>query len=218
VRCKRLLYLSCLALAAGGIGAAPAAGASTVIWHMNEPTGSTVMLDANGKHPGAIHNVRLGAPGLAGLAYEFPGSSWVDVPSAPDLNPGAAPFTVTISLNATRTPVNPDWDLVRKGVGTTAGGNFKVEYQPTGQATCGIKGTLRTVEITAGPPLNDGQWHTVKCVKTASAVRLVVDGQATTRSVAVGSVSNGAKLFVASHTGTSEFFRGRLDELSMVIG
>ena len=41
-----------------------------------------------------------------------------------------------------------------------------MEYQPSGQASCGFNGSSGYSEMTAGPAINDGQWHTVQCVKT----------------------------------------------------
>jgi hypothetical protein len=152
-----------------------------------------------------------------GTAYLFSGTAFVSVPSAPDLNPGAANITITIQLNSTSVPATPDWDLIRKGLFTTDGGEFKVEYQPTGQATCGFAGSGGTRELTAGPALNDGAWHTVQCTKTATSIGLVVDGQPFSMPGAVGSISNDAALVVGARPG-SEFFQGRLDEASVRIG
>jgi hypothetical protein len=186
------------------------------LWHMDETSGA-VMHDAVGGHDGTLTGVALGMPGFAGTAFGFSGAGTVSVPSAADLNPGTANITVTIHLNTTSVPATPDWDLMRKGVFTSVGGEFKVEYQPSGQASCGFLGSSATNELIAGPALNDGAWHTVQCAKTATSIRLVVDGQAFTQAGAVGSISNDAPLVIGSHPG-SEFFRGSLDEASVAIG
>jgi hypothetical protein len=186
------------------------------LWHMDETTG-TVMHDAAGSHNGTLQNVALAQPGFAGLAYGFTGSSTVLVPSAADLNAGAKTLTVTIHLKATAVPATPDWDLIRKGVFTTAGGEFKVEYQPSGQGTCGFNTSTNYAELTAGPALNDGQWHTVQCVKTATNIQLIVDGAKFTKTASLGTISNTVQVVVGSHPG-SEFFRGSLDEASIQIG
>jgi len=183
---------------------------------MDETTG-TVMHDAAGSHNGTLQNVALGQPGFAGLAYGFTGSSTVLVPSAADLDAGARNLTVTIHLKATSVPATPDWDLIRKGLFTTAGGEFKVEYQPSGQGTCGFNTSTNYAELTAGPALNDGQWHTVQCVKTATNIQLIVDGAKFTKTASLGTISNTAQLVVGSHGG-AEFFRGSLDEASVEIG
>ena len=151
--------------------------ASTLVarWKMDETSG-TVMRDSVAGHDGSLHSVVVGRPGFKGTAYGFTGSSYVAVPSAGDLNPGSANITISMHLKATSVPTLPDWDLIRKGLFETSGGEFKMEYQPSGQASCGFKGSAGYSELIAGPALNNGQWHVVRCVKTSSAIRLVVDG------------------------------------------
>jgi hypothetical protein len=194
----------------------PPATGVVALWHMDETTG-TVMHDAVGGHDGTLSAVTPGVPGFAGTAFGFAGAGFVSVPSAAALNPGAADLTVTIHLNTTSAPATPDWDIIRKGLFTTVGGEFKVEYQPTGQASCGFAGSAGSSEIIAGPALNDGAWHTVQCVKTATAIRLVVDGQTFSQAATVGSISNDAPVVVGARPG-SEFFRGSLDEASIRTG
>ena len=145
------------------------------LWHMDETTG-TVMARRGGEPQRHAAERRARQPGFAGLAYGFTGSSTVLVPSAADLNAGAKTLTVDDPPEGDGVPATPDWDLIRKGVFTTAGGEFKVEYQPSGQGTCGFNTSTNYAELTAGPALNDGQWHTVQCVKTATNIQLIVDG------------------------------------------
>jgi hypothetical protein len=184
---------------------------------MDETTGTT-MHDSVGTHNGTLQNVALGAPGFSGKAYTMNGtSSTVLVPNATDLNAGSKTLTVTIMMKATAVPATPDWDLIRKGVFTTAGGEFKVEYQPSGQGTCGFNTSTNYAELTAGPALNDGQWHTVQCVKTATNIQLIVDGAKFTKTASLGTISNTVQVVVGSHPG-AEFFRGLLDEASIQIG
>jgi hypothetical protein len=201
------------------VAAAPANPAGLVaLWHMDEPAGSTVMRDSVGTHNGTLQNVQPGQPGgFSGLAYKFAGSSQVLVPNAADLNAGAAKLTVTIHMKATAVPATPDWDLIRKGVFTSAGGEFKVEYQPSGQATCGFNTSTNYAELTAGPALNNGQWHTVQCVKTSTGIQLVVDGQTFSKAASLGTISNTVQVVVGAHP-NSEFFQGLLDEASIQIG
>lgn len=181
-----------------------------------DETSGTVMRDAVGGHDGTLDNVQLGVAGFAGTAYGFT-RSFVSVPSAPALNAGSADITITIHLKATAVPATPDWDIIRKGLFTTVGGEWKVEYQPTGQASCGFVGSAGSRELIAGPALNDGAWHTVQCTKTATGIRLVVDGQTFSMAGAVGTISNDAPVVVGARPG-SEFFQGSLDEASIRIG
>jgi hypothetical protein len=188
------------------------------LWHMNETSGTT-MSDSVGSHTGTLHSVTLGvSPGFTGTAFGFNGtSSYVSVPSASDLNPGSANLTVTIHLKTTKVPASPDWDLIRKGLYTTAGGEYKMEWQPTGQASCGFKGSGGYAELQAGPAINDGQWHTVQCQKTSSAIKVIVDGAAFSKAANIGTTANTDAVPIGARPG-SEFFNGSLDEASIQVG
>jgi hypothetical protein len=200
----------------GGLASSAFAAPTTVaLWHMDEISGNR-MLDSARSHHGTLHNVQLMQPGYSLFAYGFTGSSYVTVPTASDLNPGSANINVTIHLKTTQLPKS-DWDVIRKGVYTTAGGEFKMEYQYTGQASCGFKGSARYSELIAGPKLNNGRWHTVQCVKTSSAIKLIVDGQTYSKSVTIGSISNKVDIAIGSRPGV-QYFKGVLDEASIQIG
>jgi hypothetical protein len=188
------------------------------LWHMDETSG-TVMVDATGNGDnGAIHSTTLGLPGFTGTAYGFNGSSsYVSVASASDLNPGSSNLTMTIHVKTTSTPATPDWDLFRKGLYTTTGGEYKMEYQPSGQASCGFKGSSNYGELIAGRAINDGQWHTVQCVKTSTAIKVVIDGVAFSKTVTIGSTANTDSVPIGARPG-SEYFKGSLDEASLQIG
>jgi hypothetical protein len=69
----------------------------------------------------------------------------------------------------------------------------------------------------AGPALNDGRWHTVQCVKTSSAITLIVDGQSFSQSATVGTIANTDSLVIGARPG-SDYFQGSLDEASIQIG
>ena len=93
-----------------------------------------------------------------------------------------------------------------------------MEYQPSGQASCGFKGSCGYSEMMAGPAINDGQWHTVQCVKTATAIKVVV-GRGGDHEVrrSIGTIANTDAVPIGARPG-SEFFKGSLDEASIQIG
>ena len=67
------------------------------------------------------------------------------------------------------------------------------------------------------PALNDGNWHTVTCVKTSSDIEIIVDGQTFATAVAVGPISNTAPVIIGSHPG-ADWYQGSLDEANISIG
>ncbi len=198
---------------------ARAAGARTSTWHMDETSGST-MVDSTGKHPGKLTKaVALGAagdPAFPGKGYHFNGTSAkVTIPNATDLNPGTGEVHISFSLRTTSVPAKPDFDLFRKG--TFGQQQFKVELQPKGQVSCSFTGSSGSAFIQGGPDVHDGKWHSVRCEKFSSSVKLTVDGKTFKSTKKVGSISNTADMIVASH-GAGEFFPGDLDELTYTLG
>jgi hypothetical protein len=201
------------------VGTSSGQPALAALWHMNETSGTT-MFDAVGSDNGTDYHIQLGVPGFSGTAYGFNGSSsYVSVPSTDDLNPYNANVTVSIDLNTTGTPpASPaDWDLIRKGTYVTGGNEFKMEFQQTGQLSCGFQGTRGYTELIAGPKINNGQWHTAQCVKTANAIEVVVDGQVFSKSATLGSISNTQPIVLGAHPG-SDWYSGSLDEASLQFG
>jgi hypothetical protein len=182
-----------------------------------DETSGTVMRDSVASHTGTLHSVQLGVSGFKGTAYGFTGSSYVSVPSAGDLNPGSANISITVHLKATSAPASPDWDLIRKGLYETAGGEYKMEYQPSGQVSCGFKGSAGYAELIAGSAVNNGKSHTVRCVKTSSSIQVVVDGSTFSMAATIGSIANTAAVVIGARPG-SEFFKGSLDHASIRVG
>lgn len=206
--------------ASSGSTAVVVSASFVALWHMGETTGTT-MHDSIGAHDGSLHSVQLGLPGFAGTAYGFNGSSsYVSVPTAPDLNPGGANITITIHIKTSGTPPpSPgDWDLIRKGYYVSSGGEYNMELQHSGQASCTFKGSSNYIEqFTAGPALNDGRWHTIQCIKTATAVELVVDGQVHSTAITIGTIANTDPIDIGARPG-SDWTQGTLDEASIQIG
>lgn len=193
------------------------------LWHMDETSGTT-MFDDIGSDNGILHHVQLGLPGFLGTAYGFAGQSvgsYVDVPSSADLNPGSANIILTIHVQTTGAPpTSPaDWDLIRKGVYSTGGAEYKIELVHSGQAACGFEGTSDFSEVVAGPAINDGQWHTVSCIKTSTTIELDVDGQVFSKAASIGSIATTSDVIIGAHTTTGpDWFQGQLDEASIQIG
>jgi hypothetical protein len=215
----RLRFLQVLlVVAVGGFVFAPAAWAGTVaLWHMDETSG-TVMHDSAGGHDGAIHNVLLGVPGYVKTAYQFNGTnSSVTVPSVSALNPGTAKFTMIVHVKLSTRPASGDYDILKKGSYSTAGGEYKMEILQSGQALCAFKGSLHYAQISGGPNLATGHWYTITCTKTDTAVTLFVASKTFTNERAVGSIANTSAIGIGAAPG-SDFYHGILDEVSLTTG
>jgi hypothetical protein len=205
-------------------GAAEPASAATPVayWKMDEPAGSATMVDATGNgHGGTLHNVTAavaGAPQL-GTAYYFGGSaakSYVEVPDSPSLDPGAQPMSITLWMRTKHLPSSGDYDLVRKGA--FPGQEYKVELLTTAQIACTFHGSNASGNATGGSNLNDLHWHQVTCAENSSSITLTIDGTVVaTKKVSLGSISSDNALEIGAHP-TSDFYNGRLDDISITIG
>jgi len=71
---------------------------------------------------------------------------------------------------------------------------------------------------TGGSGLNNGAWHHIECIKTASQVQLVIDGAVVKTSTGtVGSISNTFAVEIGAYPG-SDWYKGKLDEISIAFG
>jgi hypothetical protein len=208
-----------------------AQAAVVAAWQMDEASGAKKMIDSAGSNDGSIFNVETGVPGLvSGKAYRFGGNtSYVQVPDAPSLDPGTASITLSAAVRADNVPMPDDsYDLVRKGVTTTAGGEWKMEIKRSSNASVGFlscvfkgvgaKGSMVTVRRNTNVDVVDGRTHNVQCVKTATSVKAVVDGKVFSTSGAAGSIANNQPVVVGAKSSTDDALQGVLDRVTVAIG
>ena len=160
-------------------------GATSVThdYEMNEPAGATVMHDT-GTTPvnGQIGSeVKTGVSYSGAKGYRFPylrpntppahPEHLVNIPDAPSVDPGKANYSIEIRYRTTHKFGN----LIQKGQAQTPGGQIKIQL-PKGRPSCYYKGSAGRVGTGGPAPLNDGNWHVLRCVRTSSAVDFYVDG------------------------------------------
>ena len=198
------------------------ASASTVnaLWHMDEAAGATVMVDSSGHgNNGTLHNVTAGVPGKVGTAYSFGGSkvqSYVEVPDSPTLNPGTAKINISVWFNTTSLPTSGDFDLVRKG--DYPGQEYKVELLQGGIINCEFLGASAHVVLHGGSGLANGAWHHINCIASSTGEKLELGGKVVASSTKpVGSISNTTPVEIGAHPG-SDWYKGKLDEVSITVG
>jgi hypothetical protein len=216
-----------LAIAAAGtlvLATAQGASAASVTvaqWSMND-TGTT-MADSSGHgHAGTLHNVRPGQPGVSGTAFQFSGKpSYVGVPSATDLNPVTSNFTVTLHVKFPARPSSSvgDFDVLRKGLSTTEGGSYKIEILQSGRAFCDFRGSTHEGSLTGANALAVNTWHTIVCSRTATSMRLTVDGSTTSKTVTTGTLSNTGNLYIGAKSSSgADQLTGFVDAVSIQKG
>jgi hypothetical protein len=174
-------------------------------WQMNEASGSGQMVDSsgNGNH-GTPTNVTQ-----TGSTYVFNGStspSHVLVPDADSLDPQGNDITLTARVKVNGASMDDDsYDVVRKGLVTTAGGDYKMEIKrkskadpSVGKLHCFFRGDQGTVRKVARPDIVDGNPHTLECIKTSTSVVAKVDGRSFTQAGSAGSIANASNVMVGA--------------------
>jgi hypothetical protein len=215
---RRALLASGILAVAGMLIAASSAWAALVLkadWQMNETSG--LMIDSSG-------NNNYGTPSLGvvqtGSLYAFNGStSYVAVPDNDSLDPLEKDITLRAFVLVTDAPMDDDsYDVVRKGLSATPGGDYKMEIMGTSDPTVGklhclFKGTGGRVRKVARPDIVDGRWHTLECIKTRTSVVARVDGRSYTKAGSVGSISNPTNVLVGAKTAIplDDVFYGAMD-------
>ncbi|MEA2536401.1 MAG: hypothetical protein QOF11_635 [Chloroflexota bacterium] len=204
--------------------AGPTLAASTpaAVWHMDERSGSTMGDGSGHANNGALKNVKLGLPGLNGSsAFGFDGkSSVITVPDSASLSAGSADLVVTVHVAFNEVP-EEDYDLIRKGLSSTPGGDWKIEIVNVGGkgiARCYLKGSGGSWQKTTGPDLADGRWHTITCEKHATTVVLSVDGKIWKKTKSLGTLANKAPLSIGAKAEGGDWYAGAMDEVSIVTG
>lgn len=179
---------ACLALACLSAQPLPGASASaaaepvtTLMLELNEPPGEAVAADTSGLgNDGAIgSHVRMSGsygtwdrhPPGAGIYYGAAHLIMVD--DAPDdsLDPGTDNFSVEIRYRSK----DKFGNVLQKGQSRTRGGQVKFQ-QPKGVISCMFKSPTGRAATSSKTPLNDGQWHVVRCERTPTQVTMYVDG------------------------------------------
>lgn len=229
-RAVRGFVVSCVAVGTLIGTAAAASGDVVANWQMNETTKANGMVDSSGNgFTGDIGNeVRVGLPtGDGGLAYQFPGPHFASynpekLVLVPDdgerLDPGTSPYAVTIRFRTSA----PRPNMVQKGQNNVGGGFWKLVLK-NGWPRCHFEdgsGNFKAIGFvnTSVPKVNDNRWHTLRCERTATGVRVTLDGTFSKFiSGTLGRIDNsnpfmiGGKLYCQTEGVTCDFFAGQLD-------
>ena len=190
------------------------------LWQFDETSGSTAFDSSGNGNDGTAYNVTMDGSG-----YQFNGSSsLVVVPTSTSLNPGTDAFSFSVTFQTSVRPGNGlDYDLMRKGLTTTGGGEYKVEIiQANGRARalCVVKDSAKkALQIRGTTDLADGRVHTITCSRTSSGLTVVVDDLVPrTKTGSTGSISNSAPLALGAKAeggAGADWFNGELLQASV---
>jgi hypothetical protein len=202
------------------------ANAATVVahWAMNEAKGATKMVDSSGHGlTGSISSkVLVGQPGHSGRAYGFAGDGGrVTVPDNTLLDPGGNSFEVELYFKSSTRPSRAvgDYDLIRKGLVSTSGGDWKMEILQSGRLFCYFRGSSAAVSVTGSTNVVDGKWHRLGCRTTSSGVSALVNGTVQAKSAKnPGSISNSASVTIGAKNATEDQTTGVLDDIIITKG
>jgi PKD repeat protein len=232
---RRARLFAVVALVGGALiapgTAMTAQAAPTVLvasWDMNEPAAATEMLDSSGNGFTGQISPDAAAQGLTsngeyytwsarcpaclpveeGRVVKVPDSDALEVPDP------TATYTLEFRFRTTHGYGN----YMQKGQSTTKGGQLKVQA-PGGRVQCLFKGADGTRVGTGSPtPLDDGQWHTVQCIRTPTQVKQFVDGvRVAVKNGVTGAINNkqpftvGGKSNCDQVTITCDYFSGDID-------
>ncbi len=209
-------------VAAGVLVASPAWAAllKAADWQMNETSGQMIDSSGNNNHGTPTDVVQTGS------IYVFNGlTSRVAVPDNASLDPLDKDITLRARVMVTNAAMDDDsYDIVRKGLTTTPGGDYKMEIKrkadPTvGKLQCVFKGNVAAVRATARPDIVDGNWHTLECIRTSNSVVATVDGRSHTKTGSAGSIANTTSVLVGAKTASpsDDVFDGSMDFVSIEI-
>ncbi|MFL6182156.1 MAG: LamG domain-containing protein [Actinomycetes bacterium] len=209
------------------------AGAGTTVgwWQLNEPAAARVAIDSSGHGLDATvgSDVQTGVNFGNGVGYRFPYISssagtrpehLLTVAENNLLDPDQAQFTVALRERSTQTWAN----LVQKGQANMSGGYWKVDIS-SGILTCLFRDSAGGQSTaSSGTPINDGAWHTIKCVRTPTSVTMYIDGVwRDTRSNPTGTINNRAPLTIAGKgtcggTVQCDYWWGDMDWIKVMKG
>ena len=205
----------------------------TALYEMNEPAGTTVMVDSSGNGNDGIVDptgVESGGEFDGATGYNWVYRSPTAPPASPErvvqvpddvaLEPAGQDFTIELRVRFT----DKFGNIAQKGQSATPGGQWKIQA-PQGIPSCLFKGSGGQVATGAKTALDDGRWHMLTCALDSAGVRMYVDGELRSSKLGtVGTIDNtfpmtiGGKLDCDQVQVTCDYYTGQVDSLRITKG
>lgn len=201
-----------------------AATTTVGLWPFNEVSGIVAHDISGNRNNGRIGSgITIGQTGHFSNSFKL-NSGHITVPSAASLNPGGRSFHYTIWFKTITAPApKRDYDLFRKGLSSSGGGDYKAEIivdaHGMTRASCGFMsktGYAYEVISTNTTTVTNGAWHSLTCRKTTTAISLNLDGVSVTQPAQITTISNTAPLAIgAKDTAGGDQYIGFLDQVGL---
>lgn len=146
----------------------------------------------------------------------------IEIADDPALDPGPAAFSFGARLRMPQRESAQGMNVMQKGRYRTQGGQWKLQVDNrAGQPSCVFRSGpgSRPVIVVSTLSVTDGAWHDVRCVRTTTAVAVVVDRRTTRRATAAVDIDNGSAVLIGGNAlaATSDQFYGSLDSVFLRI-
>ena len=138
------------------------------------------------------------------------------------LNPGTRPLRYGASVLMTQDDLADGANVLQKGYSVGGVSQFKLQVDHRqGHPSCVIAGRSRIYRAEPALSVADGKWHDVQCERTATTLKIIVDG-AERKSVAVPatlSIANAEPLRVGGKGANkgNDQYAGRIDNVFLAI-
>jgi len=82
-----------------------------------------------------------------------------------------------------------------------------------------LNGTVTKAVLTGAASVTDGSWHQITCSRTDTGEQLIVDGAVVAASaINLGEINSTSKIFLGRTSSGEDFYKGLLDDFSIVVG
>jgi YVTN family beta-propeller protein len=205
-----------------GFGPAPTTGYQQVVtgdapagyWRLDETSGTTAANTTGAANNGTYTNVTLNQPGLlasaSNRAASFSGTnSRVQIASNTAIRPTAA-VTLEAWIKPTTIPASGFASVASKAE------SYSLQFN-SGRMEFTIiqSGTRRRLQAPAGAVAVGGTYHVVG-VYNGTTQSLYINGSLAASAALTGAITaNNNALYIGSWNGSSEFFRGTIDEVAV---
>ncbi|MFZ5390966.1 MAG: LamG domain-containing protein, partial [Patescibacteria group bacterium] len=197
----------------GNTGNAPVAW-----WKLDDNTGTTAVDSSGNGLNGSFVNSPTWTAGKFGSSLKFTGSPHtVSTPTLQSVLNGKSGMTVSAWIQPTDITSSAYYEIMRQQTGGTP--DWLLSFQDSGTIlsfglATSISYSELDVPITASY-FTDGKWHHVEVTYDGAIKKMYIDGilKTTTESKTGTIVSSSATNYIGSSAGSSEFFKGKIDEI-----